>query len=132
MTSFVHLAKTSKLYNPNELNWTWSPNRGSLTKLEMHDFWDVWYCLSSYRSLVLMDRGVIPQISQGKNIFLFAFNLPKGGWHKACVTDSVYWPGMNASIHTFRFNCLMWLSMALSQSWKPISITPSPDCSSNI
>ena len=41
--------------------------------------------------------------------------------------NTVYWPGMNASIRNFRVNCPIYATIAPSQSWEPIVMTPAPE-----
>ena len=46
---------------------------------------------------------------------------------KAHVNDTVYWPGMNASIRNFRANCPTRATIAPSQPQEPIMMTPAPE-----
>ena len=46
---------------------------------------------------------------------------------KSHANESVYWPGMYASIHNVRANCMVSLNITTSQPWEPITLTPSPD-----
>ena len=46
---------------------------------------------------------------------------------KARDNESVYWPGMNASIHNTRASCMFRTKIAPSQKKEPINLTQSPD-----
>ena len=46
---------------------------------------------------------------------------------KACANESVYWPGMNASICNTRAGCMYCSKIDPSQPKEPINSTPSPD-----
>ena len=46
---------------------------------------------------------------------------------KVCANESVYWPGMDASIHSIRANCMVCSNIAPSQPRKPIILTRSSD-----
>ena len=82
------------------------PNRRSLEKPEIHDFWEIQHCISTDRGLVLMDRrNVMFKSLRGKIIHC---------WHSAYqrvgANDSVYWPDMNVSTCNFRANYLVCYS----------------------
>lgn len=46
---------------------------------------------------------------------------------KACAKDSIYWPGMNASICNVGANCRVCFNIVLSQPQELITLTQSPD-----
>ena len=46
---------------------------------------------------------------------------------KARANESVYWPGMNASIRSIRANCMVCSTIAPSQPREPIILTQSPE-----
>ena len=46
---------------------------------------------------------------------------------KTCANNSIFWPGMNASIWNFKANCSIWVTIAPSQPQEPITITPSSE-----
>lgn len=46
---------------------------------------------------------------------------------KARANESVYWPGMDASIRSIRANCMVCSTMAPSQPREPIILTRSPE-----
>ena len=46
---------------------------------------------------------------------------------KARANESVYWPGMNASIRNTRASCMFCTKIAPSQTKEPINLTQSPD-----
>ena len=45
----------------------------------------------------------------------------------AHTNDTVYWPGINASIHNFRANCPTCTTIASIQPQEPIIMTPAPE-----
>ena len=102
------------------------PHKRSLTEPYICDFWEVRYWLSTDRGLVLMDvRIVIPKSLRTKILHcLLAVHQGMDGM-KACA-DTVNWPGMNASICNFRENCSTCATIAPSQPWEPIIMTPVP------
>ena len=61
LTSLTHQAKIiSYTTQMNSVEYGF-PNRCFQTKPEIHDFWEVWHCLSSDRGLELMNRkNVVP------------------------------------------------------------------------
>lgn len=80
--------------------------------------------------LVLIGRRfVLPKYLRGKVLCcLYSAHQVMDGM-KAHANDSVFWPGMNASIWNFKANCLVCENIAPSQHQEPITITPSPDWS---
>ena len=104
------------------------PNRHSLIKPMIYNFWEVWHLLSTDRGLLLMKgRIVVPKSLKGK-ISRYLHSVHQGVvCIKTHANDSVFWLGMNVSICNFRPNCIVCLRMATSQPRDPITITPSPD-----
>ena len=101
------------------------PTKCSLTEPEICDFWLVWHRHSTERDLILMDRRiVVPKSLRGK--LLCCLHSAHQGIEgmKACANDSVYWPGMNASIRNFWASCSTCATITPSQPWEPITITP--------
>ena len=104
-----------------------SPKR-NLTEPDIRDFWEVWHQLSNDRGLVLMDRRIVIPKPLRKKILHCLHSAYQGVYGmKARANDSVYWPGMNASIRNFRANCSICTTIAPSQPREPITMTPSPE-----
>ena len=94
------------------------------TKLEMHDFCQLWHRLSTDGGLVLKDgRIAVPKFLWKK--VLCCLHLAHQGvvCMKARANDSVYWPGINASVRI----CIACSSIASIQLWEPVIITQSTD-----
>ena len=104
------------------------PSKCSLTEPDIYNFCEVWHQLSTKRDLVLMEGGiVIPKSLRRKVLYCQHSAHQSVNSMKACTNDSVYWPGMNASICNFRANCSICATFASSQPWEPITMTPSPN-----
>ena len=99
----------------------------SFTEPKIHDFWEVQYQLSTERDLVLMDRRiVVPKSLKGKVLScLYSAHQGIEGM-KTRANNSVYWPGMNASIHNFRASCSTCAIITPSQLREPITMISSP------
>ena len=98
------------------------PHKRSITEPDIHDFWEVQHRLSTDRDLVLMDRRIIILKFLWTKILhcLHAAHQGVDGM-KAHTNDTVYWPGMNASICNFRVNCPTCTTIAPSQPWEPVT-----------
>ena len=81
-------------------------HKRSLTEPDMRDLLEVWHRLSTDRGLVIMDRGTIILKSLRRKTLHCLHAAHQGiDSMKASANNTVYWPGMNASIHNFRANC---------------------------
>ena len=123
------LGRNDKTYTTliNAINQGFSPKR-NLTEPDIRDFWEVRHRLSTDRGLVLMDRRiVIPKPLRKKTLHCLHSAHQGVDGMKARANDSVYWPGMNASIRNFRANCSICTTIAPSQPREPITMTPSPE-----
>ena len=104
------------------------PLKRTLTEPDICDFWEVRHRLSNDRGLVLMDRRIVIPKPLRKKILHCLHSAHQGvDGMKARANDSVYWPGMNASIGNFRANCSICTTIAPSQPREPITMTPSPE-----
>ena len=111
----------------NAINQGFSPKR-NLTEPDIRDFWEVRHRLSNDKGLVLMDRRIVIPKPLRKKILHCLHSAHQGvDGMKARANDSVYWPGMNASIRNFRANCSFCTTIAPSQPREPITMTPSPE-----
>ena len=91
----------------------------SLTEPDIHNFWEVWHRLSTD------GRIVIPK-SLRRKVLHYLYTAHQGMNNmKASTNDTVYWPGMNMSIHNFRENCSICATIAPNQPQEPITLTPS-------
>ena len=100
----------------------------SLTELEIREYWEVRQCLSVDDGLVLLDHRIVIPTSHRSNVqcsLHFAHQSKVS--MKARANESVYWPGMNVSIHNTRASCMFCTKIAPSQTKEPINLTQSPD-----
>ena len=75
-----------------------------------------------------MDRRIVIPKPLRKKILHCLHSAHQGvDGMRARANDSVYWPGMNASIRNFRANCSFCTTIAPSQPREPITMTPSPE-----
>ena len=78
--------------------------------------------------LEVLDRRIVIPKPLRKKILHCLHSAHQGvDGMKARANDSVYWPGMNASIRNFRANCSICTTIAPSQPREPITMTPSPE-----
>ena len=92
------------------------------------EYWEVRHRLSVDNDLALLDQRIIIPTSQRTKILRSLHSAHQGEvGMKARANESVYWPGMNASIRTTRANCTECSKIAPSQPREPITLTVSPD-----
>ena len=104
------------------------PNKRRMTVPAIREYWEVRHRLSTDKGLVLMDRRVVVPTAQRKNLLCCLHSAHQGVvGMKARASESVYWPGMNASIRNYRAHCITCSRIAPSQPQEPISMTPSPE-----
>ena len=100
----------------------------SLTAPEIREYWEVRHCLSMDDGLVLLDHRIVIPTSQCANVQRSLHPTHQGEvGMKARANESVYWPGMNASIRNPRVSCMFCSKIAPSQTKEPINLTQSPD-----
>ena len=100
----------------------------SLTAPKIHEYWEERQHLSVDNGLELQDQRIgIPTSQCAKALWsLHSAHQGEVGM-KARANESVYWPGMNASIRNTRACCTYCSMIAPSQPKEPIKFTPSPD-----
>ena len=104
------------------------PNKRQMTVPAIREYWEVRHRLSTDKGLILMDRRVVIPTAQRKDILRCLHSAHQGVvGMKSRASESVYWPGMNASIRNYRANCITCSRIAPSQPQEPISMTPSPE-----
>ena len=107
----------------NAINQGFSPKR-NLTEPDIRDFWEVRHRLSNDKGLVLMDRRIVIPKPLRKKILHCLHSAHQGvDGMRARANDSIYWPGMNASIRNFRANCSFCTTIAPSQPQCTTTIT---------
>ena len=100
----------------------------SRTAFEIREYREVKHRLSVDDWLVLFDqRIVIPTFQRAKVLRSFHSSHQGEVGMRARNNESVYWPGMNGSIHNTRVGFTYCSRIAPSQSMEPIKFTPSPD-----
>ena len=86
------------------------PRTCNLTAPKVHEYWEVRHRLSIDNGLVLLDqRIVIPKMQERKVLH----SLHSA--HQAHANGSVYWPAMDALIHSIRANCMVCSNITPSQ-----------------
>ena len=104
------------------------PRTRILTAPGIREYWEVRHRLSVDNDLALLDQRIIIPTSQRTKILRSLHSAHQGEvGMKARANESVYWPGMNASIRTTRANCTECSRIAPSQPREPITLTVSPD-----
>ena len=94
------------LINTNENGFS---NRCSLTKPKNQDFWEVWHHFSTDRGLVLMDETSFELKSFRGKVLCCLHSAHQGIIGMKGLTNYlVYWLGMNALIHNFRANSIVY------------------------
>ena len=84
--------------------------------------------LSNDNGLILLDWRIVIPTSQHKNILKSLHSAHQGVvGRKTHANESVYRPGMNASIGNYRNNCITCSRNAPSQQHEPIQMTPTPE-----
>ena len=104
------------------------PKTRNLTAPEVREYWEVRHRLSTDNGLVLLDRRIVIPKTQRKKILHCLHSAHQGVvGMKARANESVYWPGMDASIRSIRANCMTCSTIAPSQPRETIILTRSPD-----
>ena len=94
----------------------------------LREYWGVHERLSVMGGIALMDKRIVVPVLLRKVILdnLHSANQGVTGM-KFRANQSVYWPGLDASIRNHRAVCLDCIKHAPSNPPEPIVITPSPD-----
>ena len=104
------------------------PRTRSLTAPEVREYWEAKHRLSVDNDLALLDQRIIIPTSQRTKILHSLHSAHQGEvGMKARANESVFWPGINASIRTTRANCTECSKIAASQPREPITLTVSPE-----
>ena len=86
------------------------------------------HCLSTDNGLVLLDRRIFIPKTQRRKVLHCLRSAHQGVvGMKARANELVYWPGMDALIHSIRANCMICSNITPSQPQEPIILTRSPD-----
>ena len=104
------------------------PDSRHLTSPEIREYWEVRHRLCIDNAIVLMDgRTVVPHSL--RNRVLRALHSAHQGvvGMRARANESVYWPGMDASIRHHHSSCTACSKIAPSQPKEPLILTPSPE-----
>ena len=94
----------------------------------IQEYWEVRNRLSNDNGLILLDRRTVIPTSQRKKI-LKSLHLANQGvvGMKMHANESVYWPGMNASICNYRDNSITCSRNAPNLPHELIYMTPPPE-----
>ena len=104
------------------------PATRSLTDASIRKFWEVRHRLHVQSNIIYMDKRLVIPSKLQKEVLenLHSANQGVTGMRKR-ANNSVYWPGMSASISNFRNNCIRCEENAPSQPREPISLSPPPE-----
>ena len=101
------------------------PNSRQATLPTIQEYWEVRNHLSNDNGLILLDWRIVIPTFQCKNILKSLHSAHQGVvGMKMCANESVYWPGMNASICNYRDNCITCSRNAPSLPHEPIQMKP--------
>ena len=104
------------------------PNSRQAMPPTIREYWEVRNRLSNDNDLILLDWRIVIPTSQHKNVLKSLHSAHQGVvGMKTHANESVYWPGMNASIHNYRNNCITCSRNAPSLPYEPIQMTPTPE-----
>ena len=103
------------------------PSRSS-TPPSIRKYWEVRNRLITTAGIVFLDHRLVIPASLQKATLDVLHSAHQGVTSmKARAATSIYWPGMDASIHNRRFVCADCNENAPSQPKQPICLTPSPE-----
>ena len=104
------------------------PNSRQATTPTMREYWEVRNRLNNDNGLILLDWRLVIPTSQRQNKLKSLHSAHQGVvGMKTRANESVYWPGMNASIGSHRNNCITCSRNVQSLQHKPIQMTPTPE-----
>ena len=100
------------------------PRTHNLTAPEVHEYWDVSHRLSTDNGLMLLDQSIVILKTQQRKVLhcLNSAHLRVVSM-KVHADESVYWPGIDASICSIRTNCMVCSNIPSSQPWELIILT---------
>ena len=94
----------------------------------IREYWEVRKHLSNDNGQILLDWRIVIPNSQCKNILTSLHSAHQGVvGMKTHANESVYWPGMNASICNYRDNCITCSRNSPCLPHEPIHMTPTPE-----
>ena len=104
------------------------PRTRHLTHPLVRQFWEVRDRLTVDKGLIMMDRRIVIPSSFKKRILRCLHSAHQGcnGMH-ARANISLYWPGINADIRTYRQVCKVCTEIAPSQPNEPLVLSPTPE-----
>ena len=104
------------------------PKKRSLLQPEIKEFWEVRKRLCTDNGLILMDNRIVIPKKFRKQILISLHSAHQGvTGMKARANETVYWPGMDASIRNYHANCMTCVNHSPSNPKEPIIFTPSPE-----
>ena len=104
------------------------PGSRHLTDPSIRAFWEVRHRLAVDRGLILLDRRIVIPTSLQKRVLRCLHSAHQGVvGMKARANETVYWPGMDASIRNHRASCVACTKVAPSLPREPILLSPSPE-----
>ena len=104
------------------------PSSKSLVTPNLREYWEVRDRLSSSHGIVLMNHRIVIPHSLRRQVLNNLHSAHQGHTSMtARANQTVYWPGMNASIRLHRTSCRACNEIAPSQSSEPLIMTPPPE-----
>ena len=104
------------------------PDRRSQVDPLIRSYWEVRSRLSANNGLVMLDRRIVIPTGLRKRVLRNLHSAHQGVvGMKARANETVYWPGMDASIRNHRESCHTCVRVAPSQLREPLVLTKSPD-----
>ena len=101
------------------------PRTHNLTAPKVCEYWEVKHHLSTDNGLVLLDQRIFIPKTQWRKVLHCLHSAHQGViGMKARANESVYWPGMDASIRNIRANCMVCTNIAPSQPREPMTRFP--------
>ena len=94
----------------------------------IRSYWEVRNRLSADNGLVMLDRRIVIPVGLRKRVLRSLHSVHQGVvGMKARANETVYWPGMDASIRNHRESCHTCIRVAPSQPREPLILTKTPD-----
>ena len=94
----------------------------------IRSFWEVRDRLSADNGLIMLDRRIVVPTGLRKRVLRCLHAAHQGiTGMKARANETVYWPGMDASLRNHRESCSTCIRVAPSQPREPLVLTQTPD-----
>ena len=104
------------------------PSSRRMTDPLIRDFWEVRHRLSVDDGLVLLDRRIVVPVSLRKRVLRCLHSAHQGvAGMKSRANETVYWPGMDASLRNHRESCETCNRVAPSLPREPLVLSKSPE-----